>query len=511
MATFVLGGVSGNDQKQRSRDHGSASSSRPTRRREAGRGREAVREAVAGFGEPEAAGGGSGGGRQRAKWWRPHGWRELFMVLVLCMANLLGSSSFTCQQEAEAGSASGVFDVLNYEAIGNGITDDSNAFLSTWKAACDATMGAPVLCVPDGKTFLLNPVRFEGPCKSSSITIKVYGKLVAPHIDSWPSQSSKNWLIFLDVNGLIVNGTGQFDGQGAAWWDRFRKEPDIERPTALQFVNCDNLQLSGLTHINSPRNHISVVGCNGSTFSNLHITAPGDSPNTDGIDISKSSNLKIYDCIIATGDDCIAMLGGSANINITRVACGPGHGISIGSLGEDGTTDEVEEVHVTNCSFNGTRNGARIKTWQGGNGYARHISYQDIRLIAVANPIIIDQFYCNNDKPCINKTAAVQISNVTFTGFRGTSVTNDAIDISCSETVGCTDIVLYNVNITAANLDETLRSLCLNAHGTSTLTSPVVEVILYHEIICYKCLVSSIAMSFNDESETKQQKEIAKT
>ncbi|XP_052184311.1 probable polygalacturonase At3g15720 [Diospyros lotus] len=278
--------------------------------------------------------------------------QEPVMVLVLCTANLLGSSSFTCQQETEAGSASGVFDVLNYGAIENGRTDDSNAFLSAWKAACDAAMGRPVLCVPEGKTLLLNPVGFEGPCKSSSIT--VYGRLqLAPDIDSWRSQSSKNWL-------------------------SFSEEPDIERPTALQFVSCANLQLSGLTHINSPRNHVSVVGCNGSTFSNLHITAPGDGPNTDGIDISKSSNLKIQDCIMATGDDCIAMLGGSTNINITRVAYGPGHGISIGSLGEDGTTDEVEEVLVTNCSFHGTRNGAQIKPGRHGrgNGYARHISYQ---------------------------------------------------------------------------------------------------------------------------------------
>jgi len=35
---------------------------------------------------------------------------------------------------------------------------------------------------------------------------------------------------------------------------------------------------------------------------------------------------------------------------------------SIGSLGENGATEQVEEVHVQNCNFTGTENGARIKT-----------------------------------------------------------------------------------------------------------------------------------------------------
>ena len=36
---------------------------------------------------------------------------------------------------------------------------------------------------------------------------------------------------------------------------------------------------------------------------------------------------------------------------------------SIGSLGKNGAFDTVEEVHVRNCTFKGTQNAARIKTW----------------------------------------------------------------------------------------------------------------------------------------------------
>lgn len=37
--------------------------------------------------------------------------------------------------------------------------------------------------------------------------------------------------------------------------------------------------------------------------------------------------------------------------------------ISVGSLGKDGEESIVENVQVTNCTFNETNNGARIKTW----------------------------------------------------------------------------------------------------------------------------------------------------
>ena len=89
------------------------------------------------------------------------------------------------------------------------------------------------------------------------------------------------------------------------------------------------------------------------------------------------------------------MNNGTSNINITGVTCGPGHGIryryiiiieiwfswwnfstvksvlfslscgcefSVGSLGEKGAYEMVEQVHVRNCSFNGSENGLRIKT-----------------------------------------------------------------------------------------------------------------------------------------------------
>lgn len=44
--------------------------------------------------------------------------------------------------------------------------------------------------------------------------------------------------------------------------------------------------------------------------------------------------------------------------------CGPGHGISIGSLGKDNTRACVSNITVRDTKIHDTMNGVRIKTWQ---------------------------------------------------------------------------------------------------------------------------------------------------
>jgi len=77
---------------------------------------------------------------------------------------------------------------------------------------------------------------------------------------------------------------------------------------ALHFSECNNLLVSGLTHINSPKNHISLNRCNGSLISKLHFIAPDESPNTDGIDISYSSNILIKNSKMETGKSHISVI-----------------------------------------------------------------------------------------------------------------------------------------------------------------------------------------------------------
>jgi hypothetical protein len=70
---------------------------------------------------------------------------------------------------------------------------------------------------------------------------------------------------------------------------------------ALLFNDNNNLKLSGLNVVNSPRSHVNLNDCKGVSISGLKITAPGNSPNTDGIDVSCSSHVSIVDSTIGTG------------------------------------------------------------------------------------------------------------------------------------------------------------------------------------------------------------------
>lgn len=65
-----------------------------------------------------------------------------------------------------------------------------------------------------------------------------------------------------------------------------------------------------------------------------------------------------------TGDDCVSIQTGCSGVNIQNVDCGPGHGISIGSLGKDNTKACVSNITVSDTKIHDTLTGVRIKTWQ---------------------------------------------------------------------------------------------------------------------------------------------------
>ncbi|XP_028759742.1 probable polygalacturonase At3g15720 [Neltuma alba] len=363
-----------------------------------------------------------------------------------------------------------IFNVLDFGAAGDGKTDDSQAFLKAWTNVCNSTQGKPsTLLIPEGKTFMLQPVLFQGPCKPSSIYFWINGTIIAPasvNAWKWPDDDMDAWIRFLEVYRLHVRGNGTFDGQGAPWWDCFAKN-QCQRPQALSFHKCASLELVGFRVVNSPGGHISVDDCQGSNISNVRLDAPQDSPNTDGIDIANSSNVVVAHSSMQLGDDCIAIDGGSSFINITGIFCGPGHGISIGSLGKDGSYAQVEEIHVRNCTFTRTSNGARIKTWKGGSGFARKITFEDMILVEAQHPVIIDQNY-RAYSPKDDDNKAVKVSDVTFRNFQGTAASENAIQLLCDRVIGCTNIVLDQIHITSSVPGKTADASCLNAHGKSS-------------------------------------------
>ncbi|PIA58617.1 hypothetical protein AQUCO_00500511v1, partial [Aquilegia coerulea] len=364
--------------------------------------------------------------------------------------------------------------VMDYGAVGNGKTDDTQAFSKAWAKACGSSSPI-VLNVPSNMSFLLNHITFQGPCKPTSITIQILGTILAPNeISAWKSDDKEHWMTFDSINSLTLNGSGQINGQGSSWWECREKNKCSEAPNAVAINNCNNTRINDLNFVDSPMMHIALNDCFGANISGITIMAPKDSPNTDGIHLEGTKQVRITNSTIGTGDDCISIGTQSSNINISHIFCGPGHGISVGSLGKD-EESAVEEIFVSNCNFSDTMNGVRIKTWQGGSGFAKSIRFEHIVINSTDNPIIIDQYYCNDGHNCPNKTSAVKLSDVSFRDINGTSSKETAINLACSETVACTGIHLEHVHLTSATKSKQAASACKNAKGMSLDVIPPVE------------------------------------
>lgn len=163
----------------------------------------------------------------------------------------------------------------------------------------------------------------------------------------------------------------------------------------------NNSSIEGITSLNSKAGHLNFYTVDHFSITGVNITAPGDSPNTDGIKIGFSSNIQISNTHIGTGDDCIAILSGNTNFEISNVTCGPGHGISVGSLGKYKEEKNVDGLIGRDMVFTGTSNGIRIKTWESSviAIVVSNFVFENIQMIDVESPIIIDQKYCPHP-PC---------------------------------------------------------------------------------------------------------------
>lgn len=207
-------------------------------------------------------------------------------------------------------------------------------------------------------------------------------------------------------------------------------QPCVGAPTALTIDQSSSIVVNGLTVKNGQQMHFTISRSESVRIINVVVSAPGDSPNTDGIHLTSSKNVVIENTKIGTGDDCVSIVSGCSNIKMKGIYCGPGHGISIGSLGNNNSTGFVSAVVLDTAFLKGTTNGLRIKTYQGGSGYVRAVRYANIQMVDVANPIIIDQFYCDSPKSCPNQTSAVEISQIMYQNISGTSKSPKAIKFS---------------------------------------------------------------------------------
>ncbi|KAL0000679.1 hypothetical protein SO802_014460 [Lithocarpus litseifolius] len=384
---------------------------------------------------------------------------------------------------SEVGLGNTVFNVMEDGAIADGKTDNSKVFENVFNKACQSE-GKNIVLIPRG-TYMLRPIVLKGPCKGQ-VEFQIIGTLLAP-TDKASTINVDHWITFQYIDQLIIGGGGKLDGQGPSAWDdnTCSKDPNCKSlPISLRFNFVNNARINYLHSINSKEAHVNIWGCKHMKLNHIHIIAPKDSPNTDGIRIGSSSNIEISNSIIATGDDCVAMAPGSKDIIIQNVKCGPGHGISVGSLGRSPNEKDVSGLWVTNCTFIGSQNGLRVKTWA--TSYSSNVfnlTFEDIIMDNVNNPIIIDQQYCPRAN-CQKGDSQVQIRDVKFRNITGTSSSKIAVAFDCSKSKPCENIELNNINLTYNGAGGPATSLCSNAKGCEVVVSfPFIDMDCKFELV----------------------------
>lgn len=208
-----------------------------------------------------------------------------------------------------------------------------------------------------------------------------------------------------DAVDIAITGRGEIDGGGAWWWAAFRAgELTYPRPTLIGLHGCSRVEIAGVTLRDSPAWTVHPLLSEDVRITGIRIINPPDSPNTDGIDPESCRNVRISDCHIDVGDDCIAIKAGSEgspdrvpceNIAITNCTMIHGHGgVVIGSEMSGG----VRGVVISNCVFQGTDRGIRIKSRRGRGGTVADIRVSNIVMDRVICPLVINPFYfCGPD------------------------------------------------------------------------------------------------------------------
>jgi polygalacturonase len=330
------------------------------------------------------------------------------------------------------------FNIIRYGAVGDGKTLDTSAIQKAIDAASVA--GGGTVLVPAGR-FLTDPFTLASRINlhlDRGAVILINDDMAHYPIVRHRYQDS---ITASDVHDVEISGDGVIDGQGAAWWAAFRANRGMtHRPYMIKISNCTRLLVTGVTLKNSPMFHLVPENCTDVTIRDVHIHAPANAPNTDGIDPS-GWNFLIIGCAIDTGDDDIAIKPtggrspGDKDFLIQNCAFGHGHGCSIGG----GTFGGVEDVTVRDCTFDQTDAGIRIKTARDRGGLLQNVTYENLEMKQVTNPIYIYDYYPEHNAP--NNPADAKRETLT----KHTPITKDIVIRNVTATDCPTAGTIYGV------------------------------------------------------------------
>lgn len=431
---------------------------------------------------------------------------------ILLIAFLVGSTVIQAQR---------FFDVTRYGAK----NDSSTKATAAIKKAIDAAVktGGGTVYFPAGK-YLTGPIHLK-----SNITIHIeagaeihfsdnfddYLPMVESRYEGVDVTSFSPLFYANRAENITITGRGLINGHGKKWWDfvegykadqprskwqlifdDLNKDillPDdpkqmkrgFLRPAFIQFMHCKNVLIEGITIKDSPFWTVNPQFCDNVTVHAVTINNPQrNAPNTDGINPESCSNVRISDSHISVGDDCITIKSGkdlpgraknrpAENYTITNCTMLAGHGgVVIGSEMSGG----VKKIVISNCLFDGTDRGIRLKTTRGRGGVVEDIRIDNIVMKNIRDQaIVMDMEYAKVPvEPVSERTPAfrnIRISNVT-------AYTNEAMFINGLAEMPVQEISLNDVVFEAKRGITIRNAKDITLHGVriNTEIGPAVTV-----------------------------------
>jgi polygalacturonase len=300
-----------------------------------------------------------------------------------------------------------LYNVRDYGACGDGQTLDTSAIQSAIEACAQhggGTVFFPAGQYVTGSLFLRSHLTLH--LDAGAVVLGSEDVADYPISTSrWEGAEQATYASLItgrDLRNISIVGRGTIDGRGRHWWQRFIADTlDHPRPRLISFTNCTDVLIDGITATNSPSWTINPVRCANVTVHQVTIINPADSPNTDGINPDSCSEVRISNCYVSVGDDCITIKAGSeaeaienrapcTNVTVTNCIMAHGHGgVVIGSEMSGG----VRNVVISNCVFIGTDRGIRLKSRRGRGGVVEDIRISNIVMTNVLCPFTMNLYY----------------------------------------------------------------------------------------------------------------------
>ncbi len=292
--------------------------------------------------------------------------KNLFFVVVLAF---FASSLF----------AQTTYSVLDFGAKGDGVTDDAAAIQRAIDK-CSSEGGGRVL-LPRQHTFLCGPVELKSHVElhlESTATLLCNPDESIYHLSAFGENRGEGmmWLWAKNARNLSITGRGTIHGNGIKFMgmelsDSYELKPLADqafdpRPHVLTLIGCDNLLIRDVTIMEGAYWTVHLVGCNVANIDGINLLNNLKIRNGDGIDLDHSKNVRISNCHITSGDDCICLknrrewqeYGACHDIVVTNCTLSSRScAIKLGSE----NMDNIYNVLFDNCIITGSNRGVGIQ------------------------------------------------------------------------------------------------------------------------------------------------------